>query len=82
MSSVWPEHGFEDGLQGDLQVQFVGAGELHVDGLVSGDHVPRVVHALYPDGVFVHYVCAVRLLEGQSSSYNNRHHKTKLEYYT
>lgn len=56
-----PEHGFEDGLQGDLQVQLVGAGKLHVDGFVSGDDVARVVHALDPDGVLVHDVGSIRL---------------------
>lgn len=56
---VRPEHWFEDGLQGDFQVQLVGAGELHIDGLISGDDVPRVVHALDPHGVRVHDVSAV-----------------------
>lgn len=56
---VVPEHGLEDGLQGDLQVQFVGAGELHVDGLIPGDEVAGVVHAFYPDSILIHDVCAV-----------------------
>lgn len=56
-----PEHGLQDRLQGDLQVQLVGAGKLHVDGFVPGDNVAGVVDALDPDGVLVHDVRAVRL---------------------
>jgi len=59
-----PEHGLEDGLQGDLEVQLVGAGELHVDGSVPGDDVARVVHTLDPHRVLVHDVRAVRLPGG------------------
>lgn len=60
-AGAWPEHGFEDRLQGDLQVQLVGAGKLHVDGFVSGDDVARVVHALDPNGVLIHDVRSIRL---------------------
>lgn len=56
---VRPEHGLDDCLQRDLQVQFVSAGKLHIDGFVSGDDVAGVVDALDPDGVLVHDVCAV-----------------------
>ena len=58
-----PEHGFEHGLQGDLEVQFVGAGELDIDSLVPGDDVACVVNALDPHRVLVQYVSAVRLWE-------------------
>ena len=64
--SVSPEHGLQHRLQGDLEVQLVGAGELHVDGAVPGDHVARVVHALDPHRVFVHDVRAVGLPGGRS----------------
>lgn len=67
--SVRPEHGFEDGLQGDLQVQLVGAGELHVDCLVSGDDVPRVVHTLNPHCVLVHDVSAIGLRKTNEQHY-------------
>ena len=59
--SISPEHGLQHCLQGDLEVQLIGAGELHVDGAVPGDHVARVVHALDPHRVLVHDVRAVGL---------------------
>lgn len=53
---VLPEHGLEDRLQRDLEVQLICTRELHVDGLVPGDDVPCVVYALNPHGVFIHDV--------------------------
>lgn len=67
--SVLPQHGLEDRLQRDLQVQFICARELHIDGLVPGDDVPCVVHTLDPHSIFVHDVCAVRLLRETKCSF-------------
>lgn len=58
---LWPQHGLEHCLQGDLNVQLVSTRELHIDGLVTGHHIPCVIHALDPHRVLVHDVCAIRL---------------------
>lgn len=67
--SFSPQHGLEDRLQRDLQVQFIRARELHIDGLVPGDDVPCIVHTLNPHSIFVHDVCTVGLLRETKCSF-------------
>lgn len=58
-----PQHGLEYRLKGYFYIQFIGAGEFHIDCLIPCDEVTCVVDTLNPHGVLIHYVSAIRLRE-------------------